>query len=211
MKKCLDDEDGPESQARARGRGRPPIPADVQRQRLLDAARRALQQSDFGSVRVSDVIRAAGMSSRSFYDYFESKEALLLELIHEAGRGLVSQLDAIFAAKLPVEVRTQRALAAYVAAFAGTPLDLERLGESASAPVQKLLRHYVREVGTRVAAELDREFREGRMRRASDPVELEVLLLGLLGVASSWVADGRRDELDTLTPTLLRFLLRVWA
>lgn len=204
-----DDDSG--SDGCARGRGRPPIPADVQRQRLLDAARRALQQSDFGSVRVSDVIRAAGMSSRSFYDYFESKEALLLELIHEAGRGLVSELDAIFAAALPVDVRTGRALAAYLAAFAGTPLDLERLGESASAPVQKLLRHYVREVGTRVAAELDREYRAGRMRRPADPVELEVLLLGLLGLASSRVADGRRAELDTLAPTLLPFLLRVWS
>ena len=211
MKKWPRSDDEAEPRRGARGRGRPPIPADIQRQRLLEAARRALQQSDFGSVRVSDVIRAAGMSSRSFYDYFESKEALLLELIHEAGRGLVIELDAIFAAELPVDVRTGRALAAYLAAFAGTPLDLERLGESASAPVQKLLRHYVREVGLRVGAELDREFRAGRMRRAADPIELEVLLLGLLGLASSWVADGRRDQRDTLAPPLLRFLLRVWA
>lgn len=211
MKRRPGNDDAFELRPAARGPGRPPIPADVQRQRLLDAARRALQQSDFGSVRVCDVIRAAGMSSRSFYDYFDSKEALLLELIHEAGRGLVDQLDGIFAASLPVEERTARALAAYLAAFSGTPLDLERLGESASAPVQKLLRHYVGEVGRRVAAELDREHQAGRMQRPADPVELEVLLLGLLGLASSWVADGRRNELDALAPTLLRFLLRVWA
>lgn len=211
MKRYAQGEDGSESRKGPRRRGRPAISPEIQRQRLIEAARRALQQSDFGSVRVSDVIRAAGMSSRSFYDHFASKEALLLELIHEAGRGLVAELDAIFAANLPVDVRTGRALAAYLAAFAGTPLDLERLGESASAPVQKLLRHYVREVGTRVAAELDREHLAGRMPRPADPVELEVLLLGLLGLASSRVADGRRDELDSLAPTLLRFLLRVWA
>lgn len=197
--------------ATASRRGRPSIPDEVQRERLLEAARRALQESDFGSVRVADVVRAAGMSSRSFYDHFDTKEDLLLALIHQAGGQLIAQLEAIFAQALAFEVKTSRALAAYIAAFAGTPLDLEKLGESASAPVQKLLRHYVREVGVRVAGQLERAHREGASRRPADPVVLEVLLLGLLGIASSWVADGRRDELASLQPTLLQFLLRVWA
>lgn len=192
-------------------RGRPPIPADVQRQRLVAAARSALQQSDFGSVRVSDVIRAAGMSSRSFYDYFDSKEDLLLELIHETGKSLVAELEEILAAGLSPDVRIDRAVAAYLAAFAGTPLDLERLGESASAPVQKLLRHYVREVRVRVAANLDAEWRAGTMRQPADPIVLDVLLLGFLGIASSYMADGRRNEIASLRPTLVQFLLRVWT
>jgi AcrR family transcriptional regulator len=192
-------------------RGRPAIPDAVQRQRLLDAARRALQESDFGTLRVSDVIRAAGMSSRSFYDYFDSKEDLLLALIHQTGTSLVSEFDAIFAAGLDPATRIDRAVAAYIAAFAGTPLDLERLGESASAPVQKLLRHYVREVGCRVAKSLEGEWQAGTLRHPADPVVLDVLLLGFLGIASSYVADGRRDELESLRPTLVRFLLRVWT
>jgi AcrR family transcriptional regulator len=200
-----------EPSAAARRRGRPAIPPDQQRKRLLEAARRALQQSDFGSVRVSDVIRAAGMSSRSFYDYFDSKEDLLLALIQEAGKSLVAELEAIFAAGLPPDVRIDRAVAAYLAAFAGTPLDLERLGESASAPVQKMLRQIVREVRERVAANLDVEWRAGTMRRAADPIVLDVLLLGLLGIASSYMADGRRDEIESLRPTLVQFLLRVWS
>lgn len=183
----------------------------MQRERLLDAARRALQESDFGSVRVSDVVRAAGMSSRSFYDHFATKEDLLLALIHQAGGNLTAELDAIFADALSFEEQTSRALAAYLAAFAGTPLDLEKLGESASAPVQKLLRHYVREVGVRVAAQLERAHRAGASRRPPDPIVLDVLLLGLLGIASSYVADGRRDQLASLQPTLRQFLLRVWS
>src|SRR5690606_30220686 len=61
-----------------RRRGRPPIPPEQQRRRLLEAARAELRRSDFGSVRVSDVVRTAGMSSRSFYDHFASKEDLLI-------------------------------------------------------------------------------------------------------------------------------------
>jgi AcrR family transcriptional regulator len=187
------------------------LPVDQQRRRLLDAARVVLQQRGFGNIRVTDVVRAAGMSSRSFYDYFDSKEDLLLELIHEAGRTLLAEFEQIFATPVEPPERVARAVAAYLAAFAGTPLDLEKLGESASKPVQRLLRDIVRQVGVVVAQELDRLHAAGLMSRRGNPVELEVLLLGLLGIASSYVADGRREELASLQPTIVRFLLRVWT
>jgi len=186
------------------------LPADQQRRRLLDAARVVLQQGAFGSVRVVDVVRAAGMSSRSFYDHFDTKEDLLLELIQETGRALLAEFDEIFASAVDPPERIRRAVAAYLAAFAGTPLDLEKLGESASQPVQRLLRDIVRQLGVLIARQLDREFENGLLRRRPDPVELEVLLLGLLGIASRYVADGRREELASLQPTIVRFLLRVW-
>jgi AcrR family transcriptional regulator len=162
-------------------------------------------------VRVSDVVRAAGMSSRSFYEYFASKEDLLIALIHDAGGELLSRFEAIFASGADHVERVDRALEAYLAAFAGTPLDLEKLGESASARVQQLLRHYVREVGVLVERQLDRVHREGVIRRPPDPVTLEVLLLGLLGLASRHLAEGRADELASLRPRLRDFLVRVWS
>lgn len=186
------------------------LPVDQQRRRLLDAARTVLQQGRFGSVRVTDVVRAAGMSSRSFYDHFDTKEDLLLELIHEAGRRVLAEFEEIFATAADPPERIGRAVAAYLAAFAGTPLDLEKLGESASKPVQRHLREIVRQVGVLVSQELDREYAKGVMTRRADPVELEILLLGLLGIASSYVADGRREELASLQPSVVRFLLRVW-
>jgi len=194
-----------------RRRGRPPLPPEQQRQRLLEAARAELRRSDFGSVRVSDVVRAAGMSSRSFYDHFASKEDLLIALIHETGRDILAQLEQVFASEEDPVARVDRALGAYLAAFAGTPLDLEKLGESASGRVQKLLRQYVREISTGVERELDRVWRAGVIRREPDPLVLEVLLLGLLGLASRYVAEGRVDELASLQPRLSAFLVRVWS
>ena len=201
----------PRAQTRQRRRGRPILPVDQQRRRLLDAARVVLQQRGFGNVRVTDVVRAAGMSSRSFYDYFDTKEDLLLELIHEAGRTLLTDFEQIFASAADPPELIKRAVAAYLAAFAGTPLDLEKLGESASKPVQRQLRDIVRKVGVVVARELERQHALGTMTRRADPVELEILLLGLLGLASSYVADGRREELASLQPNIVRFLLRVWS
>lgn len=192
-----------------RRRGRPPIPPERQRQRLLEAARAELRRSDFGSVRVSDVVRTAGMSSRSFYDHFESKEDLLIALMHETGRDIVVELEHVFATEPDPLARVDRALDAYLAAFAGTPLDLEKLGDSASERVQVLLRHYMGEVAARVERELLRLWREGVVPREPDPLVIEVLLRGLLGLASRYVADGKADELASLKPRLTSFLVRV--
>ena len=198
------------SDIRPRRRGRPLLPPEQQRRRLLDAARVALQRSGFGNLRVTDVVREAGMSSRSFYDHFDTKEDLLLELIREAGRTLLAELDAIFHDDHSPPDRISPAVGAYLAAFSGTPLDLEKLGESASQPVQRLLREIVREVGVLVGRELDAAHRAGLMKNPIDPVELDVLLLGFLGIASSYVADGRREELASLQPRLVGLLLRLW-
>lgn len=194
-----------------RSRGRPRLPAELQRARLLEAARAELRRSDFGSVRVSDVVRAAGMSSRSFYDHFASKEDLLIALIHETGRDILARLEDVFAHEPDHVARVDRALGAYLSAFAGTPLDLEKLGESASGRVQKLLRHYVGEISRRIQQQLEQVWRAGVIRREPDPLVLEVLLLGLLGLASRYVAEGRADELGSLQPRLSAFLVRVWS
>jgi AcrR family transcriptional regulator len=206
-----DDARPPAAAPNPRRRGRPRLPPERQRQRLLEAAREELRRSDFGSVRVADVVRSAGMSSRSFYDHFGSKEDLLIALIHETGREILAELERVFATESDHVVRVERALGAYLNAFAGTPLDLEKLGESASGRVQQLLRHYVREIAHRVEQQLERVWRAGVIQRQPDPVEIEVLLLGLLGLASRYVAEGRVAELASLQPRLSGLLVRVFA
>jgi len=62
-----------------------------------------------------------------------------------------------------------------------------------------------------IERELDRVWRAGVIRREPDPLVLEVLLLGLLGLASRYVAEGRADELASLQPRLSAFLRRVWS
>src|SRR5690606_2553622 len=104
--------------------------------------------------------------------------------------------------------RVDRALDVFLAAFAGTPLDVEKLAESASRRVQELQRHYVGEIACRVEGELDRVWRAGLIQRRPEPLVVEVLLLGMLGLASRYVAEGRADELSALRPQLSAFLVR---
>ena len=58
---------------------------DLLRRRLLEASRDAF--AAFGSrASVDDVVRAAGISQGAFYLFYESKEALLLDLLEQPER-----------------------------------------------------------------------------------------------------------------------------
>lgn len=54
---------------------------DATRTRLLAAAVDALARSGYHTTKVSDIVRAAGLSQPTFYLYFASKEALFAELV----------------------------------------------------------------------------------------------------------------------------------
>ncbi len=51
------------------------------RERLLEAAREAVARNGYDGASVADIAEAAGFSKGAFFSNFESKEALLLELL----------------------------------------------------------------------------------------------------------------------------------
>ena len=69
------------SSAIKRPRGRPAIPKEVQRRRLIEAAFRVFERNRYERTSVADIVGEAGMSSRSFYDHFASKEDLVAEIV----------------------------------------------------------------------------------------------------------------------------------
>ena len=59
----------------------PRSPKGVQtRARLVDAAKRVFEEDGFLDARVSDIAERAGLSHGSFYHYFDSKDAVFLEV-----------------------------------------------------------------------------------------------------------------------------------
>ncbi len=80
-----------------RPRGRPPIPEEVQRRRLVTAAIRVFAEKPFEGARIADIVREARMSSRSFYQFFESKEDVVVEVVHLVMGAFVRNLEAVLA------------------------------------------------------------------------------------------------------------------
>jgi AcrR family transcriptional regulator len=200
-------EQSPEPRPR---RGRPAIAADVQRRRLLDGALRAFRDRAYETTTVADIVREAGMSSRSFYEHFASKEDLVVELVHEAGRELVREIERVLGETPELGERLARGMRAFLDAFARTPIDFSRLGDTAPLRVMAARRRYVLEIAEIVLREGRAAFERGAVPRAPDPVAVEVGITGFESLASRYVDEGRARELADLHPRLLDLATRIW-
>jgi len=191
-----------------RPRGRPAIPREVQRQRLIDAALRAIQKSHYEKVSVSQIVREAGMSSRSFYDHFVSKEDLVAELVREQGRHLMGNLEQIFRETKDDRERADRAMRAYLELFPVGTVDLERLGGEAGQRVREVRQKYVVALTELVLRQYERAFERGAVPRVPARAAIELVLTGIEGLSFRYYSEGRREELLGLHPVLLLTFLR---
>jgi AcrR family transcriptional regulator len=191
-----------------RPRGRPAIPKQVQRQRLIDAALRAIQKSHYEKVSIALIVREAGMSSRSFYDHFVSKEDLVAEIVREQGQRLVGMLEQIFRETKDDRERADRAVRAFLELFPIGTVDLERLGGDAGQRVRELRQKYVIALTDLVLHQYERAHQRRAVARVPQRAEIELVLTGIEGLSFRYYSEGRREELLRLQPTLLQVLLR---
>jgi AcrR family transcriptional regulator len=191
-----------------RPRGRPAIPKDVQRQRLVDAALRAIQKSHYEKISVAVIVREAGMSSRSFYDHFVSKEDLIAEIVNDQGQRLMAKLEQIFHETKDDRERVERAMQAFLELFPAGTIDLERLGGEAGQRVRELRQVYVMALTDLVLRQYERAYERQLVARVPLRSEIELVLTGIEGLSFRYYSEGRRAELLKLHPVLLQLFLR---
>jgi AcrR family transcriptional regulator len=191
-----------------RPRGRPAIPREQQRRRLIDAAFRTLAKSNYEKTSVADVVREAGMSSRSFYQHFASKEDLVAAIVREQGDKFIGELSSVMRDTLDPLARADRALRAFLELFPNQAVDLERLGGEAGQQVREARRLYVRAMTDLVLRWLERLKEQGQVARIPDRASIEFALTGIEGLSFRYYSEGRRDELLAMRPALLRVFLR---
>lgn len=83
------------------------------RQAFQDAARRVFARSGYLNARLSDIADEAGKSMASFYNYFDSKEALLTELATDFDTELQAQVAEPFERGLPPDKALPEAIRAF--------------------------------------------------------------------------------------------------
>ena len=127
---------------------------------------------------MADIVAAAGMSSRSFYEFFDSKEDLVASVVSVAGKAVVARLQAIFGeTQDPVE-RIDLGLQLFLDLFSQLPVDLESLGGAAGREVRAARRDYVREAIQLVVGELAVAHEQGVISSRPNHVFVELLLTG---------------------------------
>jgi len=194
-----------------RPRGRPPIPEEVQRRRLVTAAIRVFADKPFEGARIADIVREAGMSSRSFYQFFESKEEVVVEVVHLVMGAFVRNLERVFTETDDPIQRIDRGLAAGLEIFAAGNLDLSRLGAGASQRVLEARTHYVRRISAMVTRELEIAHARGQAAEAPDPGAVELIITGIEGMGLRYMSEGRGPELGRLHPVLMGLLVRAFV
>jgi AcrR family transcriptional regulator len=191
-----------------RPRGRPPLPRADQRQRLVDAATRAFDRTNGEKLTVSDIVQEAGMSSRTFYDYFESKDDLVAEIFMSQARRFVSELMEIARRTRGPVARCDQALEAYFELFpAATTIDFERLGGAAGERVRSERRRCVNLITDGIVSELERLRANGALAQAPDRARIELVLTGIEGLSIRYYSEGRHAEFAKLRPMIRELLL----
>ncbi len=191
-----------------RSRGRPAIPREVQEERLIGAALRVMEDRGFEKMRVSDIVREAGMSSRSFYESFESKEDMMVEIVRRLGREFIRDVRTIIeASDDPVE-QIDQGLTRFLQIFTLAPVDLVGLPGQAAARLHHVLGDYVREVAAMVYEEIRLNNERGRVQRAPNALQIELLFEGVLSLAVRYYSGGRGGELSGLRPVIMDQFVR---
>jgi AcrR family transcriptional regulator len=198
--------------------GRHGLPSDLvrthQRQRLLEAAAKALAEQGYGRLTAARVTELAGVSSRTFYQHFEDLWACLLAAYETEGGRLRHEIEEACAALVeergPIAEadrrgRARAGIAAGIAFLADEPAVARLL--SAEPPPQ---------IVPLAAARRDLVDRLGAMLRAvlADPngatplPGLERRLIGAaLALVAARTASGDPERLRALEPELTDLLL----
>lgn len=94
--------------------------AAARREAILDAALSEFSAQGFAAARLDDIAMRAGVAKGTIYLYFADKEMLFQELIRSRMGPVVGDLEAVFAAELPLGVIVEQAVDVFVSEVFGT-------------------------------------------------------------------------------------------
>jgi len=185
---------GSDAMADERRRGRPRIPEVQQRERLFDAAERLFVNGGEEGASVQAIVREARMSSRSFYEFFESKEDLVVELARERGDAFLAQLELAFRSAGDLSAALERLLHVYLERLPLVLVDLERLGGRGRARVREVRAGLRGRIQALLGHDLRQRQSRGEIGSVPSPTLLALVLAGLEELA----VQSRRERDDGL-------------
>jgi AcrR family transcriptional regulator len=165
------------------------------RQRLLDALEASIAEDGYVRTTVADIVRRARTSRRTFYEYFDSREACFVALLTDANANQVRQIAAAVDPQAPWRNQVRQAIEAWISSGESrSPLMLSWIRDvpSLGAAARRLQRD-----GTENFIEMVQALADSDEFRASGigPVSRQriiMLLGGLRELAAITVEEGRR-------------------
>ncbi len=180
---------------------------ESQRERLLAGIAQAVAANGYRATTITQIVKAASVSSRAFYELFESKEECFLEVFDT----VVTHLEDLVAGAVREEPdwphQVVAALRAALRFFTEEP-DLARLCVVEPVTATPVIATRFRDV----VIDKSEALKPGRLERGEAEGELpdsteDSLLGGLIALVSRSILTGQADSLEDLLPDLLDFVL----
>lgn len=153
--------------------------------RIIDYAMPLFSQSGFSRISVEEITSALGMSKKTFYKYFESKEDLVHQIILRITGDIHVQIEALIGAEGPFVLKLNGLISLLHARFSkfSTPFlrDVQIHAPGSWTYVQEFRRTKILAVWGRL---IEQGQREGFIRPSINP---RLLLLSIVGVVESVV------------------------
>lgn len=96
-------------------------PASDYRSRLLDGMAQTLSDKGYGETTITDIVREAGVSRRTFYEHFATKTECLIALYEASSLHALGVLRGAIDVHAPWDAQLEKALSAYLGSMAANP------------------------------------------------------------------------------------------
>ncbi len=187
-------------------------PAGDHRQRLLDGLAQVLSERSYTELTIADIVAAAHVSRRTFYEHFEGKEACLLALCERLSTEVlvliaqgydplgdwVEQLHQVTTAYL-------QSLQAQPALVKSLYLELMAIGPTGLAMRRRIGQRFAQFLIMQV--ELSKAREPGK--RSLSPALATAVVGGINELILQAIEEGRADRLSELAPTVSEFVQAV--
>lgn len=176
------------------------------KQDILAAARKVLAEKGYHNAKIIDIAAAADIGVGTFYLYYQTKDALFLELIEETARLLKEDIER---ARSTVESAIGKLRAANLAffSFAQENRDLLKIVFGHGNTFNELLRRvyavFISDAAGRVTEGIDQaEF------RSVPPLVVANALVGMSAQVVSWWIDQAEPSAEEMAAIMTDFVLR---
>jgi AcrR family transcriptional regulator len=180
----------------------------AQRERLLEGLAESVREKGLAQTQVTDIVRHAKASRRTFYNHFEDKDAAFVALATELGHTLQTLVEQSIDLDAPPEQQVATAIETYVNALMSDPAMTITF---ASPSLGERIVIAQREGFERYANLLVSVTKAGAARNHDiTPVSFQQAYMVITGVHQSIIrALARGDDLKPLTPELIAFMQAV--
>jgi len=187
----------------------PEVFDEIQRTRIFEATCVAIaDEGGYAKTSVADILDRAGMSNKTFYDYFDHKEDCVLAAYRHFAARLAAELKAAWSAAGSWADKLRAAVAAALSFGAANPLALRFLLLDAQTAGTVLLAEQHRSAEALVEALRDGS--DGRGRASEMSPSLQQMLVVAIGWRIGW-ALHEEQPLDGLEGELVEFALMPYA